>query len=140
MPLNPGVPGNHNNNNNNMGPSPLSSGGVAKMGSAPFDPISSMAQMSQQLTSQVGPGPPMSSSPPPSSMMMGGPNGMMGGPNMMQFNPSMHNMQGMQQQQQQQQQQQMSDPNSMNMMMGPGNGPTGPGMVRFFLLFFHIWK
>ena len=134
MPLNPG-----GTPNNNMGPSPISSGPANNKMPTPFDPISSMAQMSQQLTSQVGPGPPMSSTPPPSMMMMGGPNGMMGPGGMMggmgpggmggpggqmmgQFNPSMHGMQGMPQQ--------MGDPNSM--MMGPGNGgPSGPGMVSW---------
>ena len=114
------------------GPSDMVPGGVPSGmvptggGPKPFDPISSMAQMSQQLTSQGPGGPPgMSSSPPPGSMMgMGGPNGpgMMGmGPGgmQMQFNPSMHGMPGMPSQQQ------MGDPNAM--MMGPGNG--GPPMV-----------
>jgi hypothetical protein len=141
MPLNPG-----GTPNNAMGPSPISSGPSNNKMSTPFDPISSMAQMSQQLTSQVGPGPPMSSTPPPSMMMMGGPNGMMGPGGMMggmgpggmggpggqmmgQFNPSMHGMQGMPQQ--------MNDPNSM--MMGPGNGgpgQSGPGMVSVFISLF----
>lgn len=148
IPLNPG-----GTPNNAMGPSPISSGPPNNKMSTPFDPISSMAQMSQQLTSQVGPGPPMSSTPPPSMMMMGGPNGMMGPGGMMggmgpggmggpggqmmgQFNPSMHGMQGMPQQ--------MGDPNSM--MMGPGNGgpgQSGPGMVSFlccFLFYFEYFE
>ena len=112
MPLNPvGTP-------NAMGPSPVSGPGKT----TPFDPITSMAQMSQQLTSQVGPGPQLSSSPP---MGMGGPNGGNGGmgpgpmgpggPMGPMFNSSMHGMQGM-------------PPMGDNLMsMGPGNGAGGPG-------------
>ena len=32
----------------------------------------------------------------------------------------------------------MSDPNSMGMMMGPGNGPSGPGMVSLLVFFYPV--
>ena len=60
MPLNPG-----GTPNNNMGPSSISSGMANNKMSTPFDPISSMAHMSQQLTSQFGPGQPLYWTPPP---------------------------------------------------------------------------
>ncbi|KAK2705333.1 protein BCL9 homolog isoform X2 [Artemia franciscana] len=80
------------------------------MGSKMFDPISSMAQMSQQLTNTVGPAigpssPPLITSMAPTNQSMSfssGGSGGMGMPNqmgvgMVNFNTSLASMQGMQQ-------------------------------------------
>ncbi|XP_058809361.1 protein BCL9 homolog [Phymastichus coffea] len=111
---NDNIPLNPNNMNNRIG-------GLGSMSSNSFDPITSLAQMSQQLTNTAANNALGNDN---SSMHSGNPAGMMS------FN-NPHNVHMMQmQQQQQQQQQQVNEMNGGCHMTGGPGGPTSePGDV-----------